>query len=99
MLSLRGPQGLVHMCKGTIGLNLFFPDLIIMSRSTVAGSLGTFAACKLRDLRSFRLSQVLIVVVVVALDRHRWMLYFLVMDTYPRFLSGVLRRVEMVIED
>jgi hypothetical protein len=69
------------MCKGTIGFNSFFPDLNIMSRSTVAGLLGTSTACKLRDLRSFELSRVLIVVV---LDRHCWMLY-LVTDMYPRF--------------
>ena len=50
------------------------------------GSLGTSTACKLRDLRSFGLIQVLIVVIVVVLDRNCWMLYFLVMDMYPRFL-------------
>ena len=77
-------QGLVHMCKGTIGLNSFFPDLNIMSWLTVVGLLGTSTACKLRW--SFGLSQVLIVVIVVVLDRHHWMLYFLVTDMYPRFL-------------
>ena len=37
ILSLRGLQGLLYMCKGRTGLNPFFLDLIIMSRSTVAG--------------------------------------------------------------
>ena len=37
MLSLRDLQGLLYMCKGMIGLNPFLLDLIIMSRSTVAG--------------------------------------------------------------
>ena len=31
---------LIQMCKGTIRLNSFFPDLNIMSRSTVARLLG-----------------------------------------------------------
>jgi hypothetical protein len=31
----------------------------------------------------------LTVVIVVVLDKHRWMLYFLVTDMYPRFLIAL----------
>jgi 26S proteasome regulatory subunit N1 len=41
---VRIAQGLVHMGKGTIGLNPFFSDRNIMSRSAVAGLLATLTA-------------------------------------------------------
>ena|ERR1700683_5035535 len=39
-------QGLVHMGKGTIGLNLFFSDQNIMSWSAVAATLTAFTDAK-----------------------------------------------------
>lgn len=41
---VRIAQGLVHMGKGTIGLNPFFSDRNIMSRPAVAGLLATLTA-------------------------------------------------------
>lgn len=44
LFMVRIAQGLVHMGKGTIGLNPFFSDRSIMSRSAVAGLLATLTA-------------------------------------------------------
>jgi 26S proteasome regulatory subunit N1 len=44
LFMVRIAQGLVHMGKGTIGLNPFFSDRNIMSRSAVAGLLATLTA-------------------------------------------------------
>ena len=41
---VRIAQGLVHMGKGTIGINPFFHDRSIMSRTAVAGLLATTLA-------------------------------------------------------
>jgi len=44
LFMVRIAQGLVHMGKGTIGLNPFFSDRNIMSQSAVAGLLATLTA-------------------------------------------------------
>jgi 26S proteasome regulatory subunit N1 len=44
LFMVRIAQGLVHMGKGTIGLNPFFSDRSIMSRPAVAGLLATLTA-------------------------------------------------------
>lgn len=44
LFMVRIAQGLVHMGKGTIGLNPFFSDRNIMSRPAVAGLLATLTA-------------------------------------------------------
>ncbi|KAF8217544.1 hypothetical protein K438DRAFT_3269 [Mycena galopus ATCC 62051] len=68
-------QGLVHMGKGTIGLNPFFSDQSIMSRSAVAGPLATLTA--FTDAKNF------------VLDKYHWMLYFLVTAMFPSFMITV----------
>ncbi|KII91189.1 hypothetical protein PLICRDRAFT_51364 [Plicaturopsis crispa FD-325 SS-3] len=72
LFMVRIAQGLVHMGKGTIGLNPFFSDRNIMSRTAVAGLLATLTA--FTDAKSF------------ILDKYHWMLYFLVTAMYPRML-------------
>ncbi|KAG6853411.1 hypothetical protein C0991_004642 [Blastosporella zonata] len=72
LFMVRIAQGLVHMGKGTIGLNPFFSDRSIMSRPAVAGLLATIIA--FTDAKGF------------VLDKYHWMLYFLVTAMYPRFL-------------
>jgi 26S proteasome regulatory subunit N1 len=44
LFMVRIAQGLVHLGKGTIGLNPFFCDRSIMSRPAVAGLLATLTA-------------------------------------------------------
>ena len=44
LFMVRIAQGMVHMGKGTIGLNPFFSDRSIMSRPAVAGLLATLTA-------------------------------------------------------
>ncbi|KIJ29120.1 hypothetical protein M422DRAFT_54344 [Sphaerobolus stellatus SS14] len=72
LFMVRVAQGLVHMGKGTIGINPFFSDRQIMSRTAVAGLLATLTA--FTDSKAF------------ILDQYHWMLYFLVTAMYPRFL-------------
>jgi len=72
LFMVRVAQGLVHMGKGTIGLNPFFSDRGIMSRTAVAGLLSVLTA--FTDAKSF------------VLDKYHWMLYLLVTAMYPRFL-------------
>ncbi|KAI6165894.1 26S proteasome regulatory complex non-ATPase subcomplex Rpn1 subunit [Pisolithus thermaeus] len=69
---VRVAQGLVHMGKGTIGINPFFSDRNILSRPAIAGLLATIMA--FTDAKAF------------VLDKYHWMLYFLVTAMYPRFL-------------
>ncbi|KAJ7024485.1 hypothetical protein C8F04DRAFT_155102 [Mycena alexandri] len=73
-------QGLVHMGKGTIGLNPFFADRSIMSRPAVAGLLAVLTV--FTDAKNF------------ILDKYHWMLYFLVTTMYPRFLITVDEKLE-----
>ncbi|KAF7350460.1 26S proteasome regulatory subunit RPN1 [Mycena venus] len=75
LFMVRIAQGLVHMGKGTIGLNPFFSDRSIMSRPAVAGLLATLTA--FTDAKHF------------VLDKYHWMMYFLVTAMYPRFLITV----------
>jgi len=72
LFMVRIAQGLVHMGKGTIGLNPFYSDRNIMSRPAVAGLLATLTA--FTDAKHF------------ILDKYHWMMYFLVTAMYPRFL-------------
>ncbi|KIY48432.1 26S proteasome regulatory complex, non-ATPase subcomplex, Rpn1 subunit [Fistulina hepatica ATCC 64428] len=72
LLIVRVAQGLVHMGKGTIGLNPFFADRNVISRTAVAGLLATLTA--FTDAKGF------------VLDKYHWMLFFLVTAMYPRFL-------------
>ncbi|KAF8634856.1 hypothetical protein AX17_004104 [Amanita inopinata Kibby_2008] len=72
LFMVRIAQGLVHMGKGTIGINPFFCDRSIMSRAAVAGLLATLTA--FTDSKAF------------ILDKYHWMLYFLAPAMYPQFL-------------
>ncbi|KAF8342083.1 uncharacterized protein EI90DRAFT_3285234 [Cantharellus anzutake] len=72
LFMVRVAQGLVHMGKGTIGINPFFRDRQIMSQTAVAGLLATLVA--FTDAKAF------------ILDKSHWMLYFLVTAMFPRFL-------------
>ncbi|KAI5477625.1 26S proteasome regulatory subunit [Pseudohyphozyma bogoriensis] len=72
LFMVRIAQGLVHMGKGTIGINPFHTDRSLMSPVAVAGLLATITA--FTDAGGF------------ILDKSHWMLYFIVMAMYPRFL-------------
>ncbi|KAK7042997.1 proteasome regulatory particle base subunit [Paramarasmius palmivorus] len=72
LFMVRIAQGLVHMGKGTIGVNPFFQDRSIMHKPAVAGLLAVLTA--FTDAKGF------------VLDKHHWMLYFLVNAMYPRFM-------------
>ncbi|KAJ7839597.1 armadillo-type protein [Mycena olivaceomarginata] len=69
LFMVRIAQGLVHMGKGTIGLNPFFSDRSIMSRPAIAGLLATLTA--FTDAKHF------------ILDKYHWMLYFLELNSSP----------------
>ncbi|KAG6331642.1 hypothetical protein ID866_7447 [Astraeus odoratus] len=77
---VRVAQGLVHMGKGTIGINPFFSDRNILSRPAVAGLLATIMA--FTDAKAF------------VLDKCHWMLFFLVTAMYPRFLITLSEDLE-----
>ncbi|KAJ3729702.1 armadillo-type protein [Lentinula raphanica] len=72
LFMVRIAQGLVHMGKGTIGVNPFFSDRGIMHKPAVAGLLAVLTA--FTDAKGF------------ILDKQHWMLYFLVIAMYPRFM-------------
>ncbi|KAK4052584.1 proteasome regulatory particle base subunit [Microbotryomycetes sp. JL221] len=72
LFMVRIAQGLVHMGKGTIGINPFHTDRSLMSPVAVAGLLATIMS--FTDAKAF------------VLDKSHWMLYFTVMAMYPRFL-------------
>lgn len=69
LFMVRIAQGLVHMGKGTIGINPFHTDRSLMSPVAVAGLLSTIIA--FTDAKGF------------VLDKSHWMLYFIVMSMYP----------------
>ncbi|KAK4684508.1 26S proteasome regulatory subunit N1, partial [Tremellales sp. Uapishka_1] len=69
---VRIAQGLVHMGKGTIGINPFFNDNTIMSKTAIAGLLSVLIS--FIDAKSF------------VLEKQHWMLYWLVTAMYPQFL-------------
>ncbi|KAJ3898257.1 armadillo-type protein [Lentinula edodes] len=72
LFMVRIAQGLVHMGKGTVGVNPFFSDRSIMHKPAVAGLLAVLTA--FTDAKGF------------ILDKQHWMLYFLVNAMYPRFM-------------
>lgn len=72
LFMVRVAQGLVHMGKGMIGINPFHTDRTLMSPVAVAGLLSTIMA--FTDAKSF------------ILDKSHWMLFFMTMAMYPRFL-------------
>lgn len=72
LFMVRIAQGLVHMGKGTIGVNPFHTDRSLVSPVAVCGLLATLVG--FTDTRAF------------VLDKSHWMLYFLTMAMYPRFL-------------
>ncbi|WWC86946.1 uncharacterized protein L201_001827 [Kwoniella dendrophila CBS 6074] len=77
---VRIAQGLVHMGKGTIGINPYFSDGQVMSRTAVAGLLATIVS--FTDARKF------------VLDKHHWQLYWLVTAMYPQFLITLDEELE-----
>nr|XP_018265646.1 26S proteasome regulatory subunit N1 [Kwoniella dejecticola CBS 10117]OBR87804.1 26S proteasome regulatory subunit N1 [Kwoniella dejecticola CBS 10117] len=77
---VRIAQGLVHMGKGTIGINPYFNDAQVMSRTAVAGLLATIVS--FTDARKF------------VLDKHHWQLYWLVTAMYPQFLITLDEELE-----
>ncbi|KAF8156930.1 armadillo-type protein [Crassisporium funariophilum] len=80
LFMVRIAQGMVHMGKGTIGLNPFFSDRSIMSRPAVAGLLATLTA--FTDAKAF------------VLDKYHWMLYLLTPAMYPRFFITLDENLE-----
>lgn len=72
LFMVRIAQGLVHLGKGTLGLNPFHTDRFLMSPVAVAGLLSTLVA--FTDTRAF------------ILDKAHWLLFMLVPAMYPRFL-------------
>lgn len=92
LFMVRIAQGLVHMGKGTIGINPFFSDRGILNRGAVAGLLAVLTAftdakaCEyilhISDYSSCDSNAL----VTVILDKYHWMLYFIVTAMYPRFL-------------
>ncbi|WRT64812.1 uncharacterized protein IL334_001748 [Kwoniella shivajii] len=77
---VRISQGLVHMGKGTIGINPYFSDGQVMSRTAVAGLLATIVS--FTDARKF------------VLDKHHWQLFWLVTAMYPQFLITLDEELE-----
>ncbi|KAI0053215.1 26S proteasome regulatory complex non-ATPase subcomplex Rpn1 subunit [Auriscalpium vulgare] len=80
LFMVRIAQGLVHMGKGTIGINPFFLNRQILSKTAIAGLLATLTA--FTDAKAF------------VLDKYHWMLYFLVPAMYPRFLITLDEELE-----
>ena len=89
LFMVRIAQGLVHMGKGTIGINPFYLDRTILNKPAVAGLLATLTA--FTDAKACKCSNIifdngLTLSSPVILDKYHWMLYFLVPAMYPRFL-------------
>ncbi|GHJ86083.1 hypothetical protein NliqN6_2485 [Naganishia liquefaciens] len=80
LFMVRIAQGLVHMGKGTIGINPFFADRNVMSPSAVAGLLSLLVS--FTDAKSF------------VLDKSHWMLYWIVTAMYPQFLITLNEELE-----
>jgi 26S proteasome regulatory subunit N1 len=72
LFMVRIAQGLVHMGKGTIGINPFFHDRQILSGNAVAGLLALLVS--FTNARQFVLGQ------------HHWQLYWLALAMFPQFL-------------
>jgi len=82
LFMVRVAQGLIHMGKGTIGLNPYHTDRQLMSRTAVGGLLSVLLA--FTDAKSF------------VLDKSHWMLYYLVTAMYPRFLITLDESLELL---
>lgn len=80
LFMVRIAQGLVHMGKGTIGINPFFHDGQVLSKAGVAGLLSVLVS--FTDAKSF------------VLGKHHWMLYWLVTAMYPQFLITMNEDIE-----
>ncbi len=80
LFMVRVSQGLVHMGKGTIGINPYHTDRQLMSRTAVAGILTLLTS--MTDARGF------------VLDQAHWMLYMLTPAMYPRFLITLDEKLE-----
>src|SRR5712671_5928793 len=94
---VRIAQGLVHMGKGTIGINPFYLDRATLSKPAVAGLLATLTAftdAKACKCSTFAFDNELTFFAIVVLDKYHWMLYFLVPAMYPRFLITLDEELE-----
>lgn len=80
LFAVRVAQGLVHMGKGTLGIDPYHTDRQLFSFTAVAGLLATLVA--LTEARGF------------ILDRAHWMLYFLSPAIRPRFLITLNESLE-----
>lgn len=72
LFMVRIAQGLLHMGKGTTGLNPFHTDRQVLSRVSAAGLLTVLVS--MIDAKQFILAE------------HHYLLYFLITAMYPRFL-------------
>ncbi|TIB78225.1 26S proteasome regulatory complex, non-ATPase subcomplex, Rpn1 subunit [Wallemia mellicola] len=70
LLMVRIAQGMVHMGKGSIGVNPFHTDRTLLDKNAFCGLLSTLVA--FTDARGF------------ILEKAHWMLYNLTMAMYPR---------------
>ena len=95
---VRVSQGLLHMGKGTIGINPFYLDRQIMSKNAVCGLLATllaFSDAKACEwARSDPFIYLLITIIVILAESH-WMLFWLATAMYPRFLITLDEKLDM----
>lgn len=83
---VRIAQGLVHLGKGTIGINPFHTDRSLMSPVALAGLLATIIAfTDSKGCEWFARSSQLATdpLSAVILDKYHWMLYFITISMYP----------------
>lgn len=92
LFTVRVAQGLVHMGKGRITVNLFFCDWEIMSRPAVAGLLMLLTVFTDAKGCIYLLASILGAVLTscsqVVLNKYHWMLYYIVTVMYLCFLLG-----------
>lgn len=79
---VRIAQGLVHMGKGTLGVDPYHTDRQLFNRPAVAGLLSTLLA--FTDAKGF------------VLDQSHWMLFWLASAIHPRFLVTLDENLEAV---
>ncbi|KAI3653682.1 hypothetical protein MP228_001629 [Amoeboaphelidium protococcarum] len=72
LFMVRIAQGLLYLGKGTISVNPFHSNRFLMSSAAMSGLLVVFTA--LLDSQK------------TILDKYHWMLYYLTLAMYPRFL-------------
>ncbi|WVN89474.1 uncharacterized protein L203_104698 [Cryptococcus depauperatus CBS 7841] len=82
LFMVRIAQGLVHMGKGTIGINPYYNDRQVMSKTAVAGLLSVIVS--FTNARKFVLST------------SHWMLYWIVTAMYPQFLITLNEELEEI---